>query len=151
MFFYFLIFSIIISLMGYFIHRFLHCKWTGALFRIHMEHHQKYSGNQMVNNRWSRDNLLFTLPVVMIMVIVSLIAWSLHASLSSILIFILLMFIYGAINDAIHSSFHIKNIFFQRLPWWRKLRTRHFSHHINPKHNFGILHFIWDKIFGTYL
>jgi sterol desaturase/sphingolipid hydroxylase (fatty acid hydroxylase superfamily) len=34
--------------------------------------------------------------------------------------------------------------------WFRRRQELHFVHHRHANSNFGVIHFFWDKILGTY-
>ena len=68
---------------------------------------------------------------------------------------IILGIIHGLIinffGNYLHMSFHTENHFFQKYKWWRELRYLHYLHHTDStKHNFSIVFFGFDKLFGTY-
>jgi hypothetical protein len=48
------------------------------------------------------------------------------------------------------KQYHVKGSRLQRFAWFRRQQELHFVHHRHANSNFGIIHFFWDKILGTY-
>jgi len=48
------------------------------------------------------------------------------------------------------KEYHVEGSRLQRFAWFRRHQELHFVHHRHPNSNFGVIHFLWDKILGTY-
>ena len=48
------------------------------------------------------------------------------------------------------QEYHVEGSRLQRFTWFRRHQELHFVHHRHPNSNFGVIHFFWDKILGTY-
>lgn len=135
-----------ISMMGYMIHRCLHQRWTGRLHVIHMAHHIK--GLEDAGS--FADKLLFTVPVMLVCLVVSFIALGFGASLSTIGSFIVAMFFYGIINDVLHYAFHAPPKYLRSFSSFERARRLHLVHHGDNGSNFGMMSFLCDATFGTF-
>jgi sterol desaturase/sphingolipid hydroxylase (fatty acid hydroxylase superfamily) len=48
------------------------------------------------------------------------------------------------------KEYHVEGSRLQRFAWFRRKQELHFVHHRHANSNFGVIHFFWDKILGTY-
>jgi hypothetical protein len=48
------------------------------------------------------------------------------------------------------KEYHVEGSRFQRFAWFRRKQALHFVHHRHANKNFGVIHFFWDRILGTY-
>jgi sterol desaturase/sphingolipid hydroxylase (fatty acid hydroxylase superfamily) len=48
------------------------------------------------------------------------------------------------------KEYHVEGSRFQRFAWFRRKQELHFVHHRHANKNFGVIHFFWDRILGTY-
>ncbi len=48
------------------------------------------------------------------------------------------------------KEYHVEGSQLQRFGWFRRKRELHFVHHRHANCNFGVIHFFWDRILGTY-
>jgi sterol desaturase/sphingolipid hydroxylase (fatty acid hydroxylase superfamily) len=48
------------------------------------------------------------------------------------------------------KEYHVEGSWLQRFAWFRRQQELHFVHHRHANSNFGVIHFFWDKILGTY-
>lgn len=137
---------VIISLLGYLIHRALHHRVMGPLHRMHMQH---YRGGLRVRTRlrfierWF-GGLLFTLPALVVTVVVVAVVAPFVVP-STIEMFVVMMLTYGISHDMLHAAFH-RNAAGSS----RDIRQLHMAHHADHNVNFGMLVFFWDRIFGTF-
>lgn len=148
---------VLASLFGHGIHWALHQRWLGPAHRGHMEHHlQLYPPSSLISTaykaaKWHhRGPVLFTPAFLVILGA----AWGLSSALGAPLwiaaTFGAVMLVFGLFNDLVHDSFHVDSHFLQRaLPDYARMRERHFIHHRNMRRNFGIVSFVWDRVFGT--
>jgi sterol desaturase/sphingolipid hydroxylase (fatty acid hydroxylase superfamily) len=49
-----------------------------------------------------------------------------------------------------NREYHVEGSRLQRFAWFRRQQELHFVHHRHANSNFGVIHFFWDKILGTY-
>jgi sterol desaturase/sphingolipid hydroxylase (fatty acid hydroxylase superfamily) len=50
----------------------------------------------------------------------------------------------------IDKEYHVEGSWLQRFAWFRRQQELHFVHHRHAYSNFGVIHFFWDRILGTY-
>jgi sterol desaturase/sphingolipid hydroxylase (fatty acid hydroxylase superfamily) len=48
------------------------------------------------------------------------------------------------------KEYHVEGSWLQRYGWFRHKQELHFVHHRHANSNFGVIHFFWDRILGTY-
>jgi len=48
------------------------------------------------------------------------------------------------------KEYHVEGSRLQRFAWFRRKQELHFVHHRHAHSNFGVIHFFWDRILGTY-
>jgi sterol desaturase/sphingolipid hydroxylase (fatty acid hydroxylase superfamily) len=48
------------------------------------------------------------------------------------------------------KEYHVEGSRLQRFAWFRRKQELHFIHHRHANSNFGVIHFFWDRILGTY-
>lgn len=48
------------------------------------------------------------------------------------------------------KEYHVEDSWFQRFAWFRRKQALHFVHHRHANKNYGVIHFFWDRILGTY-
>jgi sterol desaturase/sphingolipid hydroxylase (fatty acid hydroxylase superfamily) len=48
------------------------------------------------------------------------------------------------------KEYHVEGSWLQRFAWFRRQQELYFVHHRHANSNFGVIHFFWDKILGTY-
>jgi len=48
------------------------------------------------------------------------------------------------------QAYHVEGSWLHRFAWFRRQQELHFVHHRHANSNFGVIHFFWDKILGTY-
>lgn len=148
---------LVASVLGHAIHWALHQRWTGPAYRGHMDHHCKqYPPHRLTSSRYlaakwyNAGPFLFTPPLVIILGAVGgLMIWF-GVPLWALVVFGTTLVGYGLFNDWIHDSFHIDFHWLSGLQWYDRLRALHFVHHHNMRKNYGIVSFVWDKIFGTF-
>lgn len=140
------------TLLGYGLHWSIHQPWMGRFYRAHMNHHLKqYPLGSLLSERYRyparRDNTSFFFwpPFILISLGLWFVmpGWMWAASLAMIAVF-------GIAHDYFHTHFHLKDSWLLRFGWFRHLRKIHFIHHRDMGLNFGIYHFFWDRVFGTY-
>ena len=48
------------------------------------------------------------------------------------------------------KEYHVEGSRLQRFAWFRRKQELHFVHHRHANSNFAVIHFFWDRFFGTY-
>ena len=48
------------------------------------------------------------------------------------------------------KEYHVSGSRLQRFAWFRRKQQLHFVHHMHANKNFGVVHFFWDRLLGTY-
>jgi hypothetical protein len=48
------------------------------------------------------------------------------------------------------KEYHVEGSRFLRFAWFRRKQELHFVHHRHANSNFGVVHFFWDRVLGTY-
>ena len=123
----------------------------GKLFRNHINfHHTHYADDHLVSRTYLGDEGNIT-PYFLIPVFLS--------RGGRYFLLPLNIFVVAAIASA--ASFYAHVLFnreyhveeesrLQRFAWFRRQQELHFVHHRHANSNFGVIHFFWDKILGTY-
>ena len=139
------------TLVGHATHWALHQRWTGPLYRAHMHHHgtaypvRDLLGPGPYRSSGSASGNLWFPPLV----VPPLLAWLLviralgHAWWPSLAVLLAV----GIAHSVVHDALHVTGGLGDRMP---RLRALHFEHHRRPDRNFGIVCFVWDRVFGTY-
>ena len=126
------------------IHWFLHQSYALWLHAKHIEHHSN-------NGIYDQDNkLLFTIvaiPFLIATVILTL--CGIYAPIVGFVIFICAL-ANSSLHDYLHIQFHNKDSWLFKYNWFLKLRNFHFIHHKVLNKNFGVIVFVWDKLFKSF-
>ena len=127
-----------------------HHRMGGKLFRNHINfHHTHYSKDHLVSQTYLGDEgnntsfflipvflagaiTYFVLPIDFILVQTGACAVSFYA------------------HVFFDKEYHVEGSRLQRFAWFRRKQELHFVHHRHANSNFGVIHFFWDRIFGTY-
>ena len=48
------------------------------------------------------------------------------------------------------KEYHVEGSRLLRFAWFRRKQELHFVHHRHANSNFGVVHFFWDRVLGTY-
>jgi sterol desaturase/sphingolipid hydroxylase (fatty acid hydroxylase superfamily) len=122
----------------------------GKLFRNHINfHHTHYSDDHLVSRTYLGEEgnitpyffiplflvggcAYFLLPLNLFVVTVIASAASFYA------------------HVFFDKEYHVDGSRLQRFAWFRRQQEPHFVHHRHANSNFGVIHFFWDKILGTY-
>jgi hypothetical protein len=151
----FLVTAVATHLVMSFGQTFLHYKVAhnpigGKLFRNHINfHHTHYAEDHLVSRTYLGDEGNIT-PYFLIPVF--LVGGCVYFLLP------LNLFVVTAITGAasfyahifFDKEYHVEGSRLQRFAWFRRQQELHFVHHRHANSNFGIIHFFWDKILGTY-
>ena len=127
-----------------------HHPMGGKIFRNHINfHHTHYSDAHLVSRTYLGDEgnttpyffipvflaggcAYFVLPLNLFVVMVIASAASFYA------------------HVFFDKEYHVEGSRLRRFTWFRRHQELHFVHHRHPNSNFGVIHFFWDKILGTY-
>lgn len=147
---------VVASFFGHVTHWALHQTWAGAAHRGHMAHHLTHyppghlTSLQYRGAAWHQSGtFLFTPPLVCVTVLLGAamrlcgLEWSaIGASAATVVV-------YALASDWFHDSFHLRR--YARAPlWYHNLAALHFQHHRDMRCNYGILTFMWDRVFTTW-
>jgi hypothetical protein len=127
-----------------------HHRIGGKLFRNHINfHHTHYSKDHLVSQTYLGDEgnntpfffipvflagtcAYFVLPIDFFLVQTGACAASFYA------------------HVFFDKEYHVEGSRLQRFAWFRRKQELHFVHHRNANSNFAVIHFFWDRFFGTY-
>lgn len=93
---------------------------------------------------WGANVLIFTIPLLLI--------WTIFAAFSPLWLSTCVaieMIIVGYANSWFHDIMHIEPNKFQNKKWFKRRQKMHDIHHYDITKNFGIIHNLFDKLFGT--
>jgi sterol desaturase/sphingolipid hydroxylase (fatty acid hydroxylase superfamily) len=127
-----------------------HHRIGGTIFRNHINfHHTHYSDAHLASRTYLGDEgnttPYFFIPVFLV--------GGCAYFLLPVNIFVV-MVIASAASFYAHvffdKEYHVEGSRLQRFAWFRRQQELHFVHHRHANSNFGVIHFFWDRIFGTY-
>ena len=122
----------------------------GKLFRNHINfHHAHYSKDHLVSptylDKEGNNTPFFFIPALLTVGC---------AYFLLPLNFFVVMVVAGAASFYVHvffdKEYHVEGSQLQRFAWFRRHQELHFVHHRHANTNFGVVHFFWDKLLGTY-
>ena len=136
------------DLSGYFVHRLMHTLSLGA----HMKHHALYPPDDFLSHHYREPAGLLTYAQMLsysipgILYTASVFAlFGFHEFLYSVLV----VLVYSFVTQYLHNSIHIKGCKLEKFSWFISIRNAHLIHH-KTDHNFGIISFLCDRVFGTF-
>jgi sterol desaturase/sphingolipid hydroxylase (fatty acid hydroxylase superfamily) len=151
----FLVTAVATHLVMSFGQTFLHYKVAhhpigGKLFRNHINfHHTHYADDHLVSRTYLGDegNITpyFLIPIFLVggcayfLLPLNLFVVTVIASAASFYAHVFF-----------NREYHVEGSRLQRFAWFRRQQELHFVHHRHANSNFGVIHFFWDKILGTY-
>jgi sterol desaturase/sphingolipid hydroxylase (fatty acid hydroxylase superfamily) len=131
-------------------HKLGHHPMGGRFFRNHINfHHRYYSKDHLVSPTYLGDEgnntpyffvpvllagacAYFALPVDLFLAAVAACAASFYA------------------HVFFDKEYHVQGSRLYRFAWFRRKQELHFVHHRHANSNFGVIHFFWDRMLGTY-
>ena len=131
-------------------YRVAHHPIGGKLFRNHINfHHTHYADDHLVSRTYLGDEGNITPYFFIPLFLVGGCAY---------LLLPLNLFVVTVIASAasfyahvfFDKEYHVEGSRLQRFAWFRRQQELHFVHHRHANCNFGVIHFFWDKILGTY-
>lgn len=142
--------------LGHLIHWAMHQRWAGKLYRMHLDHHRRYSVGRFMTSAYesSASFVSFIIAYAVILLIMCMLMIFNVLSLLSSFVISITVGIVAIITELAHTAFHLVD---DRLPKrlrnsiiFKNFRKLHMIHHRNTKMNFGILNFAWDRIMRTF-
>lgn len=121
-----------------------------------MNHHLKqYPSHDFISDKYrsaGNDSSLFLFSIVFAPFVILALILTITQTISLLLGITILfeMAVIGFLNNSLHDSFHIRNTVWERFNFFKKLREKHITHHIDLSKNLGIFIFIWDRLFNTF-
>jgi hypothetical protein len=127
-----------------------HHRMGGKFFRNHINfHHAYYSQDHLVSRAYLGDEgnntPFFFIPV-----------FAVGACMYPLLppdLFVIQVVACAAsfyAHVVFDKEYHVEGSRLERFAWFRRKRELHFVHHRHANNNFGVIHFFWDRILGTY-
>jgi sterol desaturase/sphingolipid hydroxylase (fatty acid hydroxylase superfamily) len=122
----------------------------GVFFRTHIQfHHANYANGQLMSDAHLDDDdkntPYFFIPILIVGSFLYLIL-----PIDFFLVVIAASGVSFYAHVLFDRSYHVKGSWLQRFAWFRRKQELHFIHHRHAKTNFGVVHFFWDKLLGTY-
>lgn len=146
---------IVVELIGYLWHRFAaHLGYAGDTLRVtHQCHHETvypHSDLESEEYRTAHDNWPWLVPMIVVVLIVYLLYKKYEiVDKETMILFVIVAFIYVNITFFFHNSYHVKNHWLTRYKWYVSMKKTHFIHHYDNC-NYGIVFSFMDRLFGTY-
>ena len=127
-----------------------HHPMGGKLFYSHINfHHTHYSNGHLVSQTYLGDEgnitSFFLIPVFVVGAISYIV---LPLDVFVVQICACAMSFYAHV--VFDKEYHVEGSRFQAFAWFRRKQELHFVHHRHANSNFGVIHFFWDRLFGTY-
>jgi sterol desaturase/sphingolipid hydroxylase (fatty acid hydroxylase superfamily) len=142
---------VLTSLVQDALHRLLgHSPAGGALHRAHAgSHHTVYTEARMVSSRYDDTEISLTpLYLVPALAVVMIFLWLLPLRYVACGAFGI--FISFAAHVYLHAHYHLSQSRLRRHEWFRRRQRLHAIHHRDGTKNFGLIHFCWDRLLGTF-
>jgi sterol desaturase/sphingolipid hydroxylase (fatty acid hydroxylase superfamily) len=122
----------------------------GKFFRNHINfHHVYYRKNHLVSPKYRADEgnntPFFFIPVL-------LVGACMYAVLPLDLFVVMVMACATSFYAHVFfdKEYHVEGSRLQQFAWFRRRQELHFVHHRHANSNFGVIHFFWDRLLGTY-
>lgn len=144
----FLASAILIDLIGYWLHRWIHVPGSWG-YRSHMTHHvTNYPPRRFFSDKYRssrKDSLVwYFLPFGVLYAL--LVVW---AGLPHPVAIISGAACSAILSSVLHDLTHITQSIMWRRKWLIGIAVRHHLHHFKMGRNFGIIFPWWDVLFGT--
>ena len=127
-----------------------HHAYGGKLFRNHINfHHTYYSKDHLVSASYlgeeGNNTPYFLIPVGGVgagaYVALPFDLFVAHAVACAASFYVHVLF---------DREYHVAGSWLQKFAWFRRKQELHFVHHLHANRNFGVVHFFWDRLLGTY-
>mgnify|MGYP001388455480 FL=1 len=132
-----------------FLHQASHYKESGKLYQWHKSHHKDYPEKMlesevfMYTTGWL-DNM-FGFYILLSQGVVYLVSSS-----RVFTIFYIQTTGYAFFVEYMHQQYHLKNSWWLRYKWFRRLKHNHLLHHIKHNKNYGMFTNVVDKLNGSF-
>ena len=142
---------LVVSLSQTVFHRTLgHNRIGGIIFRNHINfHHTYYSKDHLVSPKYLADEGNNT-PYFLVPVFLA--GACTYFLLPTYLFVVQVLACAGSfyVHVLFDKEYHVDGSWFQRFAWFRRKQELHFVHHRHANKNYGVIHFFWDRMLGTY-
>lgn len=146
------------SFFGYWMHVCFHKhNWfSKAFYNAHMNHHLiNYPSTNFLSETYrdsgkDKGNFWFALAFSPIVAGVALLAIFGCIGVFVAIACVLGMAIWGLVNDYVHDQFHLSTTWLNRFACFKRWQELHYIHHLDMNLNYGIIMFMYDKIFKTF-
>mmetsp|Transcript_49718 Transcript_49718/g.124975 ORF Transcript_49718/g.124975 Transcript_49718/m.124975 type:complete len:224 (-) Transcript_49718:330-1001(-) len=137
-------FYYLFHLVGYILHRIVHCEWSGIFHQVHMRHHTcLYPTSSLQTDQYVSESgsmRIKALPALLAAVLARLF----FNVGDYFLLFVLEMIFLACVSELLHRTYHLRHppawldagILHRR---WRAWRRMHFAHHNRPSAQFFAL------------
>jgi Fatty acid hydroxylase superfamily len=128
----------------------VHHAMGGKFFRNHINfHHTNYSKDHLISATYLDDEgnntPFFFIPVF---AVGACMYFLLPADLFVVLVVACAASFYAHVF--FDKEYHVEGSRLLRFAWFRRKQELHFVHHRHANSNFGVVHFFWDRVLGTY-
>lgn len=130
-------------------------RWVGhrsvidSIYRSHTgSHHRIYGGSAFEQTAYRKDEVSVSHTFVPAAAGLALVAWLvLPADLW--LVATATVAATFALHVYVHVHYHLTHSCLERFRWFRRRKELHRQHHVDPRTNFGVVEFFWDRVMGT--
>jgi sterol desaturase/sphingolipid hydroxylase (fatty acid hydroxylase superfamily) len=131
-------------------------RWVGhrplmrSIYRSHTgSHHRIYRGDTFEQPAYRKDEKSVSHTFVPAAAGIAVLAWLvLPADLWMVAIATVAATF--ALHVYLHVQYHLTHSRLERFAWFRRRRELHRRHHLDPRTNFGVVEFFWDRAMGTF-
>lgn len=121
-----------------------------SIFRDHVTcHHAHYHHRALTSNRYIQHEKLVT-PLFVIPALGLIGAAYVTLPFGIFVAHTVTVVLSFGLHIYLHTRYHLSNTWLLRFDWFRRYRALHFQHHKDMRTNFGIVSFLWDRLFGTF-
>lgn len=142
---------------GWFVHKLLHRPIMGRLNESHMAHHLRlYPPGDFFDFEYrdaGKDNSTYLFAPFVVLFVISVIGTMVWLGVPWLypIVFIVETAVISYLHHYIHYATHITDHWLGYFKIFREWQRLHILHHHFMDTNYGIISFLWDKAFGTYL
>jgi sterol desaturase/sphingolipid hydroxylase (fatty acid hydroxylase superfamily) len=122
----------------------------GKFFRNHIQfHHANYAKGHLTSSTYLNDKgnnaPYFLIPICLSGLMV-------YALMPTDFFFVVVAAVAASFYAHVlfDKHYHVTDSWLQRFAWFRRKQELHFVHHLHANTNFGVMHFFWDRLLGTY-
>ena len=128
--------------MEYWVHRLSHQKWSGYIYRLHMDHHlNSYPPQKTIDDppyKITDKHYLLTKGTIGYALPVSSIVISIYYFVPDYYNYLLILEFIGLLlmSNHLHEQYHIKGSYLEDYTWFLRNRKYHETHHRSFRYNF---------------